>query len=66
MKGFQTLQRACKRQLANSDLDFDDVNYGFKYKKSIKYAWATGSTAKRVGIAFAHILFFVPWDLFLD
>lgn len=55
LKGFQTLLYGCEEQLKGTDVRFEDVDYGFKKKKSLPLYWATLSTAKKAGLAIGII-----------
>jgi hypothetical protein len=50
MKGFQTLLRGCRQQLQNTNINFDEVDYGFGWKKSLPLKWAMWSLGKQIGI----------------
>lgn len=48
--GFQTLLYGCEKQLKGSDINFGDIDYGFKKKKSLPLYWATLNMAQRAGL----------------
>jgi hypothetical protein len=54
--GFQTLLYGCEEQLEGTDVDFGEVDYGFKKKKSLVFFWATLGTAKKAGLAIGIIV----------
>ena len=58
--GFQTLLRGCKAQLYGTDLDFNSIDYGFKWKKSCPFGWAEAPTWKK-SLAVVLFPFFLPW-----
>jgi hypothetical protein len=47
--GFQTLLRGCKAQLSGSGIDFEKIDYGFKWKHSSPLTWAAYSSAQKGG-----------------
>jgi hypothetical protein len=50
MKGFQTLLRGCKQQLQNTDINFDNIDYGFGWKKSLPLKWAMWPEWKQASV----------------
>lgn len=60
LHGFQTLLRGCKAQLHGTDLDFNNIDYGFKWKKSCALGWAEAPTWKK-SLGVVLFPFFLPW-----
>jgi hypothetical protein len=62
MENFQTLLHGCQEQLAGSNVDFGQIDYGFGWQHSFPLTWATLSIGQQagvgIGIIFAVFLLF--------
>lgn len=56
LDGFQTLLRGCKAQLKDTELNYDDISYGFGWKVSFPLFWASLSMAAKAGMAIGMIV----------
>jgi hypothetical protein len=56
MEGFQTLLYGCKKQLANTDIKFESIDYGFKMKKTLPLVYASWPTWQKALVTMGIII----------
>lgn len=56
LRGSQTFLRACYAQLKATDINFENVDYGFKWENSFPMDWQQWNAGIRAGVVIAFVV----------